>query len=369
MRARAAVWTLASLLAGLGLATLANEREWARRPTLQGASPLRSLPEVAGNNWGQHVPRSPHPESPDRTETGTGVPVDAASEPEPAAEVREVSGEARAGNARASLSAGVFQPSPMTRLTPQIQRPVVARTSHVDARSVVLGEVTLGERVFVAPFVSVRADVGAPIWIGSDTNLQDGVVIHGLPVWHRAEGGNEPGSERGGAPSHAFVVDGRPYSVYVEGRVSIEHQAQVHGPAWIEADVWVGMQALVSGSRVGRGVIIEPSASVLGVRIPPHRYVPAGVVVDRQRIADQLPDITAAYRLRSRNQIALRSARTLVEAYTEGQHEAESPQASAPIPESARSDAASEQASPRGRVPSTPPQPRGGVPFAPTPED
>ena len=38
----------------------------------------------------------------------------------------------------------------------------------------------MGENVIVAPNTSIRADEGAPFYIGENTNIQDGVVIHGL---------------------------------------------------------------------------------------------------------------------------------------------------------------------------------------------
>ena len=234
-----------------------------------------ATPPVSGNNWGQHVPRTRE----GRAASGAAV-------------------ESAWGSLRANLA---------TPLTPGVTGPRVPESSFVDPAAVLWGDVRLGEHVLVAPFVSIRADEGAPVFIGSDTNVQDGAVIHGLPT--HAQG--EP------ILPNTYEVEGQRYSVYVAGRVSIEHQAQVHGPAWIEQDVWVGMQALVSGAHVGRGVVIEPRATVLGVRIPAARYVPAGVVVNRQSIADQLPEITASYPLRHRNRSCLKSSRTLVEAYAE----------------------------------------------------
>ncbi len=44
----------------------------------------------------------------------------------------------------------------------------------------VIGDVTIGANVMVSPLASVRGDEGMPIFIGKDSNVQDGIVIHGL---------------------------------------------------------------------------------------------------------------------------------------------------------------------------------------------
>ncbi len=232
------------------------------------------MPPVSGNNWGQHAPR-----------LRAARPVD--DTPAKSAGFSHLRSN---------------QPTPWT---PQVSSPQVPSTSYVDPTAVIWGDVRLGERVLVAPLVSVRADEGAPIWIGPGSNLQDGVVIHGLP------------SHMHGAPVpvNQIEIEGERYSVYVAGDVSVEHQAQLHGPVHVAEGVWIGMKALVSGARIGRGVVIEPGAAVLGVTIPEHRYVPAGVVVNRQQIADQLPEITASYPLRHRNRASLHASRVLTEAY------------------------------------------------------
>jgi carbonic anhydrase len=235
------------------------------------------LPQVgSGGSWGQHAPRPASAALPEA--------------PTPAALV------------------GSLRPSLVTSLTPRSAVPSVPATSYVDPYAVLLGDVRLGDDVFVAPFVSIRADEGEPIAIGSESNVQDGAVIHGLPT----------GASGEPVAANRYVIGGAAYSIYIAERVSIEHQAQIHGPAWIEADVWVGMQALVARSRVGAGTVIEPRAAVLGVAIEPGRFVPAGVIVSRQDIADRLPEITPSYALRRRNASALQASRALARAYARG---------------------------------------------------
>jgi carbonic anhydrase/acetyltransferase-like protein (isoleucine patch superfamily) len=160
----------------------------------------------------------------------------------------------------------------------------VAKSAQVDPAARVSGGVEIGEGVLVAPLASVRGGEGQPIHLGAQSNVQDGAVIHGLAA--------EPGYE----------VAGQTWSVYVGERVSIAPQAQVHAPAWIEDDVFVGMQALVWKARVGRGCVIEPAAKVIGVNVLPGRYVPAGAVITTQSAADGLPEITFSYGLKDLNE-------------------------------------------------------------------
>ena len=66
-------------------------------------------------------------------------------------------------------------------------------------------------------------------------------------------------------------------------------------------DVFVGMQALVFKATVGDGVVLEPGAKVVGVKIASGRYVPAGSVITKQADADALPVITDTYAFKDLN--------------------------------------------------------------------
>jgi carbonic anhydrase/acetyltransferase-like protein (isoleucine patch superfamily) len=155
----------------------------------------------------------------------------------------------------------------------------------------VIGSVKLGQRVFVAPFASIRGDEGQNIYIGDESNVQDGVVIHGLETF-------ESGKE---VSENEVEVDRRKYSVHIGQRVSIAHQSQVHGPAKIGDDTFIGMQALVFRAEVGDHVVVEPGAKIIGVKIAAHRYVPTMAVITKQSDADALPVITDQYAYRSLN--------------------------------------------------------------------
>lgn len=168
-----------------------------------------------------------------------------------------------------------------TSFIAEVAEPVIDATAFVHPLAAVIGQVTVGSGVFVGPFASLRGDEGAPIHIGDRSNVQDGVVVHGLETF-------EDGRE---IAENSVTVDGKRYSVYIGRGVSLAHQSQIHGPALVSDDTFVGMQALVFKSTVGRGCVICPGAKLVGVSIAPGRFVPAGAVITTQQQADALQEI------------------------------------------------------------------------------
>lgn len=180
---------------------------------------------------------------------------------------------------------GHGRPNVLTTFNPRVTSPNLDSTTFVDPLASVIGDVSLGQDVYVAPFASIRGDEGQPIVLGNETNVQDGVVIHALET-------TQAGLR---LPNRTYQVNGKEYAVYIGRRVSLAHQSQVHGPARVDDGVFIGMQALVFRSSVGTGSVIEPGAKLVGVNIPAGRYVPAGSVVTDQSVADKLPVITPEY--------------------------------------------------------------------------
>jgi carbonic anhydrase/acetyltransferase-like protein (isoleucine patch superfamily) len=181
--------------------------------------------------------------------------------------------------------------SVVTDFSPAAMEPRIDPTAFVHPLAAVIGNVTLGRNVMVSPSASVRGDEGQPLHVGDDSNVQDGVVIHALET------------ESHGQPVEKNLVEvgGGRFAVYVGTRVSLAHQVQVHGPAAVLDDTFVGMQALIFKSRVGRRCVIEPGAILMGVEVADGRYVPAGSVVRTQAQADALPVITADYPMKDLN--------------------------------------------------------------------
>lgn len=155
-------------------------------------------------------------------------------------------------------------------------RPKIHPTAFVHPTASVIGWVELGREVNVAADTSVRADEGAPFYIGDRSNVQDGVVIHALKEkW--------------------VVVEGRQWAVYIGADVSLAHQALVHGPCLIGAGSFIGFKAIVHDSIVGEGCFIGLGALVVGVEIPPRKRVPNGWVVDSPEKVRELPDVEDAH--------------------------------------------------------------------------
>lgn len=125
--------------------------------------------------------------------------------------------------------------------------PRVAASAFVDDSAVVIGDVEIGENSSVWPTAVIRADVG-PVWIGRETNIQDGCILHCTPVG--------PTSPRG-----AFVTIG-------DG-VTVGHGAVLHGCAICDLCL-IGMRAVImDGALVPSRTVVSAGA-----------YVPAGMELE-----------------------------------------------------------------------------------------
>ncbi len=110
-------------------------------------------------------------------------------------------------------------------------------------------------------------------------------------------------------------VSGKKYAVYVGNRVSLAHQVQIHGPAVVMDDTFVGMKVLVFKSLVGKNCVIEPGVILMGVKVADGRFVPVGSVIKTQAEADALPLITADYPLKDMNKGVLHVNKALAKGY------------------------------------------------------
>jgi len=185
----------------------------------------------------------------------------------------------------------VIEKNVVTDFSAKVSEPVIDLSTYVHPLAAVIGNVILGKNIMVAPMASIRGDEGQPLYVGDNSNVQDGVVIHALET------------ELNGKPveKNLYEVSGRKYAVYVGNRVSLAHQVQIHGPAVVMDDTFVGMKSLVFRSRVGTGCVLEPGVILMGVAVPDGRYVPAGSVIKTQEQADQLPAISDGYPMKTLN--------------------------------------------------------------------
>ncbi|MFM7888281.1 MAG: ribulose bisphosphate carboxylase small subunit [Pseudanabaena sp.] len=161
-------------------------------------------------------------------------------------------------------------PTPWSR---NLAEPKIDSSAYVHSFSNLIGDVYIGANVLIAPGTSIRADEGHPFYIGNSTNVQDGVVIHGL--------------EQG----RVIGDDGKEYSVWIGDSTSITHMALIHGPAYVGNNCFIGFRSTVFNARVGDGCIISLHALVQDVEIPAGKYVPAGAVITTQQQADLLPNV------------------------------------------------------------------------------
>ncbi len=154
---------------------------------------------------------------------------------------------------------------------------VRAPTAYVHPEGSVIGKVVLGDHVHVAADTSIRADEGSPFFVGANSNLQDGVILHALKEKY-------------------VEVAGEEWAIYIGEGVSVAHNALIHGPCYIGDRTFVGFKAVVHDSIVGSGCYIGIGAIVIGVEIPDGRFVPHGTIVDSADAVDRLPLVTEHHR-------------------------------------------------------------------------
>lgn len=169
-----------------------------------------------------------------------------------------------------NINAHFIAPNPKTKTNPRSVHPSIDDTAYVGPFSTIIGDVTVRENVFVAPNVSIRADEGTPFYVNHDTNIQDGVILHGLA-------------------SQYVCYEGKKFSIYIGKHVSCAHGCLIHGPCKIGDHAFIGFHAIVMNAIIGEGCYLSPNVLVTGgVKVLPNRFLPAGIIVDKQEVADRL---------------------------------------------------------------------------------
>jgi carbon dioxide concentrating mechanism protein CcmM len=163
--------------------------------------------------------------------------------------------------------------APPTPWSKNLAEPKIHDTAYVHSFSNIIGDVHIGSNVMIAPGTSIRADEGTPFYIGGGSNIQDGVVIHGL----------EQGRVKGD--------DDKSYSVWVGKNTSLTHMSLIHGPAYVGDECFIGFRSTVFNARVGKGCIVMMHVLIQDVEIPPGKYIPSGAIITNQQQADRLPDV------------------------------------------------------------------------------
>lgn len=148
---------------------------------------------------------------------------------------------------------------------PQNQFPVISDRAWISETAVIIGNVTIGDNVYVAHNSIIRADEpDSSIIIGQNCNVQDSVIIHGIA-----------GSE-----------------VKIGDNTSLAHGCIVHGPSSIGNGCFVGFGAVVFDSLIADEVVILHNATVRSVEIPPAKVVSDGQVLTEQESVADLGGLT-----------------------------------------------------------------------------
>lgn len=146
---------------------------------------------------------------------------------------------------------------------------VVATSSFVSPLVDLFGDVSVGEKSFVASNTILSAEPGTKICIGNGTNLQDN--IHFIALLN--------------APAPAANCGAKSSST--QNKVSIAHQAVVKNSK-LGNFTFVGFRARITNSTLEDGVFVLHGATVSGVTIPKDRIVPIGAKITTQAQANAL---------------------------------------------------------------------------------
>ena len=132
--------------------------------------------------------------------------------------------------------------------------PVVAKTAYVDETAVVIGDVIIGEHVFVGPNAVLRGDC-ARLVLQDGSNLQDGCIMHAIPG----------------------------YKTIVEEDGHIGHGAILQGCV-IKKNALIGMQSVImDGAVVGENSFIGANSVVPVFKTIPDNVLALGNPAKVQR--------------------------------------------------------------------------------------
>lgn len=151
---------------------------------------------------------------------------------------------------------------------PAGELPIISASAYVCESAAITGNVIIGERVFVAPHASIRADEpGSAIIIGNGCNIQDNVIVHAL--------------------AHTKVVIG--------DYTSLSHGCIVHGPIEVGKSCFIGFGTVIFDCPIGDSCLISHRAQVRGVNIASRKVVQDGAVVVGQVEAGSLEEVTVEH--------------------------------------------------------------------------
>lgn len=153
----------------------------------------------------------------------------------------------------------------MIRRNPNGDYPKIDKTAYIDPSAVIIGKVSIGKNVFVAPGAVIRADEpGSFVSIGDNSNIQDRVIIHAL--------GNS--------------------SVIIGKNTSLSHGCIVHGPCKIGKGCFIGFGSVIFKALIKDNVFIKSLAVIEGVKIPNKKFISNGTIISSSRMVESLQSMS-----------------------------------------------------------------------------
>ncbi len=147
----------------------------------------------------------------------------------------------------------------VTNIRPSLagDHPQVHPTALIDPSAQIIGNVIIEKNVFIGPLAVIRADERgpdgsvAPITIGEEVNVQDGVIIH-------SHGGE---------------------TVTIGPRTTVAHGVAIHGPCTVGEDCFLAMRCVLYSTILADAVWVGMNALVMRATLDHYTYVPAGSVI------------------------------------------------------------------------------------------
>jgi carbonic anhydrase/acetyltransferase-like protein (isoleucine patch superfamily) len=149
---------------------------------------------------------------------------------------------------------------------PQNQSPQISEKAWVSQTAIIIGNVIIGDNVFVAHNAIIRADEpGSSIVIGDNCNVQDNVIIHSM--------------------ANSDVV--------INSNTSLAHGCIVHGPCILGEGCFVGFGSVVFDCIICEDTLVLHNATVRKVMIPAGRVVPDGMSITSQDAVERLDGLSS----------------------------------------------------------------------------
>jgi len=156
-----------------------------------------------------------------------------------------------------------------------VEGEAVTNQSFVSPLVEMFGEAYIGSGSFIAGNTTLRADPGGAVCVGSESNVQDNVLLLAL----RSDPHSHDTPECGGLSASSG------------DQTSVAHQATITNST-LGDSVFVGFRVEIRDSIVGDGAFILHGAFIEGVTIPKDALVGIGQRITSQKDADALPKLT-----------------------------------------------------------------------------